>query len=105
MNDSAHHTCSPNPNTVVTLTENQRDILLRLFAGSPIAEIARQTDRSTSTISNTLRLVRKQLRAGNDVDLLRESLRQHVVTLEEICQLANERYRARCSMTDEHGRA
>jgi DNA-binding NarL/FixJ family response regulator len=66
------------------LTENRRDILVRLFAGERVGEIAARTGRSESTVQNTLRTVRKQLRARTHVDLMRESLRLGIVTLEEI---------------------
>jgi DNA-binding CsgD family transcriptional regulator len=55
-----------------------------LFAGERVGEIAARTGRSESTVQNTLRTVRKQLRARTHVDLMRESLRLGIVTLEEI---------------------
>ena len=72
----------------VRVTENQRQILLQLFAGSQVDEIATETGRRPSTIGNTIRLVRKQLGARNDVDLLRECLRHRIVSLPEIDAVA-----------------
>jgi DNA-binding CsgD family transcriptional regulator len=73
------------------ITENQRQILLQLFAGYHIDEIAATTGRSRSTIFNTLRRVREQLGARNDIDLLRECARRRIVELDEIFALADER--------------
>ncbi len=75
------------------ITENQRRILLQLFAGYHIDEIAAATGRSTSTIFNTLRRVREQLGARNDYDLLRECARRHIVELDDIYALADIRAR------------
>jgi DNA-binding CsgD family transcriptional regulator len=77
----------------ITITENQRHILLQLFAGSHVDEIAVATGRSSSTIFNTLRRVREQLGARNDYDLLRECLRRDIVDLDEIFALADSRDR------------
>jgi DNA-binding CsgD family transcriptional regulator len=83
--------CSlPNAGAAVSITENQRQILLQLFAGSAVEEIATGTGRRPSTIGNTIRLVRKQMGARSDVDLLRECLRREIVTLDEISALADE---------------
>ncbi len=79
---------------VVTLTENQRQILLRMFAGCRINEIASATDRKPSTISNTLQTVRHLMGVRTDLDLMRECLRRRLVTLEEILILADELRRA-----------
>ncbi len=78
----------------VTITDNQRQILLRLFAGMEVDEIAAATGRKPSTIFNTLRTVRKQLGARNDVDLMRECLRRHVFKLSELYRLADRLRRA-----------
>jgi DNA-binding NarL/FixJ family response regulator len=77
-----------NPDAVVTLTENQRRILLRMFAGCRVNEIAAATDRKPSTISNTLQTVRHLMGVRTDLDVMRECLRHHVVTLDEIFELA-----------------
>ncbi len=66
------------------ITENRRDILVRLFAGERVGEIAARTGRSESTVQNTLRTMRNQLQARTHVDLMRESLRLGIVTLDEI---------------------
>jgi DNA-binding CsgD family transcriptional regulator len=71
------------------ITENQCQILLRLFAGSTVNEIATATGRKPSTIANTLRLVRAQMGARRELDLLRECLRRDLVTLDEILTLAD----------------
>jgi DNA-binding NarL/FixJ family response regulator len=84
---------SPKSCAPISITENQRQILLHLFAGSVVDEIATATGRRPSTIGNTIRLVRKQLGARSDVDLLRECLRRHIVKLGEIYRLADKRRR------------
>jgi len=55
-----------------------------LFAGERVGEIAARTGRSESTVQNTLRTMRNQLQARTHVDLMRESLRLGIVTLDEI---------------------
>jgi DNA-binding NarL/FixJ family response regulator len=65
-------------------TENQRAILLALFAGQTEEEIANETGRKPSTIHNTVRVVRQRLGARNAYDLMRECLRRGIVTLDEI---------------------
>jgi DNA-binding CsgD family transcriptional regulator len=77
-------------NAIAMITGNQRQILLRLFAGSPVTEIAKATGRKPSTVANTLRRVRAQMGARSDVDLLRECLGRQLVTLGEIFALADE---------------
>ncbi len=72
-----------------TLTENQRAILLRLFAGEAESEIAVASGRKASTIVNTLRRVREQLGARNKFDLFRVCLQRGIVTLEEVNALAD----------------
>lgn len=84
VHGSAHRTARPSG----TVTENQRQILLRLFAGSVETQIAADTNRKPSTIPNTVRRVRKQLGARTDFDLIRHCLRLRIVTLEEIFTLA-----------------
>lgn len=78
------------------ITDNQRQILLQVFAGMDVREIAAATGRTASTIGNTLRTVRKQLGARNDVDLMRECLRRRIFTLGQITRLAGELRRAGC---------
>jgi DNA-binding NarL/FixJ family response regulator len=65
-------------------TENQRAIVLALFAGQTEEEIAHQTGRQPSTIHNTVRVVRQRLGARTAYDLMRECLRRGIVTLDEI---------------------
>jgi DNA-binding NarL/FixJ family response regulator len=65
-------------------TENQRAILMALFAGQTEEEIAHQTGRKPSTIHNTVRVVRQRFGARNGYDLMRECLRRGIVTLDEI---------------------
>jgi DNA-binding CsgD family transcriptional regulator len=93
------------PGSAVTLTENKHRILLLMFAGSRVTEIAAATGRSPSTIANTIQGVRKQMGLRTDVDLLRECLRRQLVTLDEIVALADERRRAHETPADdrEHG--
>ncbi len=69
---------------VLTLTENRREILVRLFAGERIAEIAKATGRSRSTIENTLAAIRQQLGARTEYDLMRECLHRRIVSFAEI---------------------
>lgn len=76
------------------ITDNQRQILLQVFAGMDVQEVAAATGRTPSTIGNTLRTVRKQLGARNDVDLMRECLRRRIFTLGEITRRADELHRA-----------
>ncbi len=76
------------PDAHVTITENQRRILLRLFSGSSEEEIAADTNRKPSTIFNTVRRVRERLGARGEYDLMRECLRREIVTIEEIYALA-----------------
>jgi hypothetical protein len=71
------------------VTENQRVILLRLFAGSLEREIAAETERKTTTIFNTVLRVRAQLGARTEYDLMRECIRRKIVTLDEIYALAD----------------
>jgi DNA-binding CsgD family transcriptional regulator len=78
----------------VAITDNQREILLQLFAGMDVHEVAAATGRKPSTIFNTLRTVRKQLGARGDVDLMRECLRRHIFSLKTIVQRADELRRA-----------
>jgi DNA-binding CsgD family transcriptional regulator len=75
----------------VTLTENQRQILLRMFAGCLANEIAAATGRKPSTISNTLQTIRTLIGARTDLDLMHECLRRQLVTLDEILALADAR--------------
>ncbi len=91
---TAKRTDPMDSNAAVTLTDNQRQILLQLFAGSHIDEIASATGRKPSTIFNTVRTVRKQLGARNDFDLMRECLRRRIVTLGEVYRLADALRRA-----------
>jgi DNA-binding CsgD family transcriptional regulator len=72
-----------------TVTENQRAILLRLFAGEDEKRIAADTGRTLSTISNTVRRVRDQLGGRTEYDLMRECLRRGIVSLEEVYALAD----------------
>jgi DNA-binding CsgD family transcriptional regulator len=72
-------------------TENERQILLQLFAGYQIDEIAAAAGSSTSAIADTLRGLREQLGARTDYDLLRECARRRIVELDEIFALADER--------------
>lgn len=74
---------------VSKLTENQRSILLRLFAGSLEREIAAETGRHATTIFNTVLRVRAQLGARTEYDLMRECIRRGIVTLDEIYALAD----------------
>ena len=67
-----------------TVTPNQRAILLRLFAGEAVEEIAAATGRKPSTIANTALRVRDQLGARNTYDLFRRCLNLGVFTLAEI---------------------
>lgn len=73
----------------VAITDNQRSILLRLFAGMLEREIAEQTGRKANTIVNTLLRVRSQLGARTEYDLMRECIRRGIVTLDEIYALAD----------------
>lgn len=73
----------------VTVTDNQRSILLRLFAGMLEREIAAETARQPTTIINTVLRVRAQLGARTEYDLMRECLRRGIVTLDEINALAD----------------
>jgi DNA-binding NarL/FixJ family response regulator len=82
------------PRRRIKVTPNQRAILVRLFAGEREAEIAADTGRSVSTIFNTVRLVRDQLGARTEYDLMRECLRRRIVSLTDICRLADARERA-----------
>jgi DNA-binding NarL/FixJ family response regulator len=75
--------------SVVKITKNQREILIRLFAGSRESEIAVDTDRRPSTIFNTVRHVRERLGVRTEYDLMRECLRRRIVTLDEIFQRAD----------------
>jgi DNA-binding CsgD family transcriptional regulator len=95
------------PGAVVTLTENQRQILLQMFAGNRVTEIAAATGRQPSTIANTIHVVRKLMGARTDVDLLRECLRRELVALEEVFALADTPCRAHETPADdsEHGTA
>jgi DNA-binding NarL/FixJ family response regulator len=77
------------PDAVFTITENQRGILLWLFAGCKEAEIAAATGRKRSTIYNTLKALRDQLAARTGIDLMRGCLRRGVVTLDEIYAAAD----------------
>lgn len=86
VRDRCDHGGAADPRTV---TENQRAILLRLFAGEAEAEIAVASGRKASTIINTLRRVREQLGARNKFDLFRVCLRRGIVTLEEVNALAD----------------
>ncbi len=72
-----------------TVTENQRAILLRLFAGEDEKRIAADTGRKPSTISNTVRRVRDQLGGRTAYDLMRECLRRGILTLEEVYALSD----------------
>jgi DNA-binding CsgD family transcriptional regulator len=89
---------------IVQITENQRQIMLRLFAGSTIDEIAADTGRRPSTIGNTVRRVREQLGARNDYDLFLQCLRHRFVKLSEIYALAERLRRARLSAGGPAGR-
>ena len=71
------------------VTENQRAILLRLFAGKTYEEVALNTGRKPVTIFNTVRRVRGQLGARTEYDLMRECIRRGIVTLDEIYSLAD----------------
>ena len=64
-----------------TVTQNQRAILVRLFAGEAEDVIAAASGRKRSTIFNTVRRVRDQLGARNEYDLFRVCLRRGIVTL------------------------
>jgi DNA-binding NarL/FixJ family response regulator len=86
---------APQPDARFTMTENQRQILLRLFAGSNEEEIAADTNRKPSTIFNTVRRVRERLGARGEYDLMRECLLRGIVTIEEISARAETR-RAAC---------
>ncbi len=88
------------PGAVVTLTENQRQILLHMFAGCRVTEIAVATDRKPSTIANTLQTVRHLMGARSDLDLMRECLRRQLVTLDEVFMLADELGRAHETRAD-----
>jgi DNA-binding CsgD family transcriptional regulator len=90
----AKHARATGPGAAVTLTENKRRILLHMFAGCRVTEIAAATGRSPSTIANTIQGVRKQMGLRTDVDLLRECLRRQLVTLEDILTLTDELRRA-----------
>ncbi len=79
---------SRRPGAAVTVTDNQRSILLRLFAGMLEREIAAETARRPTTIVNTVLRVRAQLGARTEYDLMRECLRRGIVTLDEINALA-----------------
>lgn len=72
-----------------TVTENQRAILLRLFAGEDEHEVAAATGRMPSTIFNTVLRVRHQLGARSKYDLFRLCLLRGIVTLEEVNALAD----------------
>jgi hypothetical protein len=98
------HAGATDSTTAVTLTENQRQILLRLFAGSRVDEIATATRRRPSTIANTLRLVRTQLGARRDLDLRRECLRRQLVALDDIYALADALRSAHCTPADDRER-
>ncbi|MEA2665883.1 MAG: hypothetical protein QOI11_2827 [Candidatus Eremiobacteraeota bacterium] len=91
MTRPAKQGAASDPNTVISVTENQRRILLRLFAGEDEQEIAAGTDRKPSTIFNTVRRVRTQLGARNEYDLMRECLRRGIVDLDEVLVLADAR--------------
>jgi DNA-binding CsgD family transcriptional regulator len=82
------------PGAAVTLTDKKRRILLLMFAGCRVREIAVVSGRSQSTIANTIQAVRKQLNVRTDVDLFRECLARRLVTLKEVLALANEVRRA-----------
>jgi DNA-binding NarL/FixJ family response regulator len=71
------------------VTENQRAILLRLFAGEDEEHIAASTGRKPSTIFNTIRRVRDQLDSRTTYDLMRECLRRGIVSLEDVYALAD----------------
>lgn len=77
------------PGAALKVTENQRAILLRLFAGSLEREIAAETGRHATTIFNTVLRVRAQLGARTEYDLMRECVRRGIVTLDEIYALAD----------------
>jgi DNA-binding NarL/FixJ family response regulator len=66
------------------LTENRREILLRLFAGEDLEEIAKATGRSRSTIANTLVTIRKRLGASTAYELVIAALSRGIVTLADI---------------------
>ena len=83
----------------VKVTQNQRDILIRLFAGAREREIAVDTGRRPSTIFNTVRLVREQLGARTDYDLMRECIRLRIVTLSEVYKTAHARQISQCGET------
>jgi DNA-binding CsgD family transcriptional regulator len=82
---------SATPRRRVKLTANQRAILVRLFAGERETEIALSTNRSPSTIFNTIRLVRERFGARTEYDLMRECLCRRIMTLAEICNAAETR--------------
>jgi DNA-binding CsgD family transcriptional regulator len=90
---TAKRPAANDPNAV-TITDNQREILLQVFAGTEVDEIAAATGRKPSTIFNTLRTVRKQLGARNDFDLMRECLRRRIFKLSEIYRLTDALRRA-----------
>ena len=77
------------PTEDVAITDNQRKILLRLFAGMLEREIAEQSGRKASTIVNTVLRVRARLGARTEYDLMRECIRRSIVTLDEIYALAD----------------
>jgi DNA-binding NarL/FixJ family response regulator len=77
------------PGAALKVTENQRSILLRLFAGGLEREIAAETGRHATTIFNTVLRVRAQLGARTEYDLMRECVRREIVTLDEIYALAD----------------
>jgi DNA-binding CsgD family transcriptional regulator len=103
----AKRTRATAPGAAVTLTENQRQILLQLFAGNRVTEIAAATGRQPSTIANTIHVVRRMMGARTDVDLFRECLRRQLVALEEILALADALRHAHETLADasEHGAA
>jgi DNA-binding NarL/FixJ family response regulator len=80
----AKQVAPPSPDAIVTITENQRQILLRLFAGRLEPEIAAETGRKPSTIFNTVRRVRDRLGARSNYHFVYQCLRRRIVTLDEI---------------------
>ncbi len=103
----AKRTRATAPGAAVALTENQRQILLQMFAGNRVTEIAAATGRQPSTIANTIHVVRRLMGARTDVDLFRECLRRQLVALEDILALADTLHRAHETPADasEHGTA
>ncbi len=77
------------PGAVFKVTDNQRRILLSLFAGRLEREIAAETGRKATTIFNTVLRVRAQIGARTEYDLMRECIRREIVTLDEIYSLAD----------------